>query len=120
MIRLLEGLPPNVVGFEGVGEVHPDDYRTVVIPAIGRALAAHDKIRLLHVLGDGFRGYSPAAMLVDSKVGAEHVRRFEKIAIVTDLGWVRHSVHTLGWMIPGDVRVFTTSERSDAEAWVAE
>lgn len=53
MIELISGLPDEVVGFEGVGEVTSDDYKGTLIPAVEAALAAHGKIRLLYVLGDG-------------------------------------------------------------------
>ena len=34
----------------------------------------------------------------------------ERVAIVTDVGWVRHTVNALRFLIPGEVRVFTTHE----------
>lgn len=118
MIELISGLPDEIVGIEAVGEVESADYKTVLIPAVEAALARHDKIRLLYVLGDRFEGYSGGAMWEDTKVGFEHIRKWEKFAVVTDTNWVRHAVKAFGWMIPGELRVFAVADRTDAEAWV--
>lgn len=120
MIRILPGLPEDVVGFEAVGEVHADDYKNVLLPALQEALENHQKIRLLYVLGAEFTGYSGGAMWQDTKLGFEHLRSWEKIAIVTDTGWVRDGVKAFGWMVPAEVEAFPTEERGAAESWVAE
>jgi hypothetical protein len=97
MIRLLTGVPDYVVAFEGVGEVDAADYRTVLIPAVDRALAANDTIRLLHILAEGFDGYSGGALWLDAKVGVyseicgrtlarAHARSGDRIAIASYLG----------------------------------
>lgn len=38
MIRLIDQLPDNVIGFEAVGEVRASDYDTVLDPAVDAAL----------------------------------------------------------------------------------
>ena len=86
MIRLIDGLPDDVVAVSGVGEVTSDDYTSTLDPAIDAALEKHDKIRLLYVLGEDFDGYSGGAMWQDTKVGLSHWTSFEKIAVVTDVG----------------------------------
>jgi len=119
MIELLEDLPGDVVGIEAVGEVSADDYRTVLEPAIAAALEAHGKARLLYVLGDRFDGYTAGAAWEDTKVGLEHWRSWERIAVVTDREWIAHGVKAFAWLLPGEVRVFPVAERADATAWVA-
>jgi hypothetical protein len=37
---------------------------------------------------------------------------------VTDIGWIRHSVKALGFLIGGEIRVFTTAEAGDGLAWI--
>jgi len=106
MIELLENMPGNVVGFEAVGEVTAEDYRTILDPAIKAALATHDKIRILYVLADRFTGYSGPAMFDDAVIGTEHWRHWERIGVVTDTEWVRHTVHAFAWMVPGRIKVF--------------
>lgn len=118
MIEVIPDLPGNVVGIEGVGEVTSDDYKNVLIPAAEAALEEHDKVRLLYVLGERFDGYSAGAVWEDTKLGLEHLRGWELMAVVTDVDWIAHALKAVGWMIPAEIRVFPTSERAAAEAWV--
>ncbi len=120
MIRLLTGLPDDVVGFEGVGQVEAADYSTVLDPAIDAALSRHERIRLLYVLGSEFTGYSGAAMWQDAVVGTKDFSRCERIAVVTDTEWVRHTVNAFAWFVPSRIKTFATAEREQAEAWVTE
>jgi hypothetical protein len=119
MINLLTDLPPNVLGIEAVGHVSAEDYREVLEPAVEKALAGHDKLRLLYVLGEEFEGYSAGAAWEDTKLGIGHWNAWERIAVVTDRGWIRDAVRAVAWMLPGEVRVFAVERRDDARDWVA-
>jgi SpoIIAA-like len=119
MITLLTDLPDRVVGIEAVGHVESDDYTTVVEPAVKAALEQSDTIRLLYVLGEGFDGYSAAASWEDAKLGIGHWSAWERIAVVTDRGWIRDGVKAFGWMFPGEVKVFATADQAAARDWVA-
>ena len=119
MIELIEGLPAAVVGIEAVGNVTSEDYDDVA-PAVERALASHEKIRLLHVVGDRFTGHSASALLEDARLGLANLRSIERIAVVTDIGHFRALVKGAGWTLPGDLRLFANADRAEAEAWVSE
>jgi hypothetical protein len=120
MMEVLPDLPGDVVGVEGVGEVSSDDYKNVLIPAVEAALEENDKVRLLYVLGERFDRISAGAALEDTKLGLEHLRGWELMAVVTDVEWIGHALRAVGWMIPAKIRVFPTSERAAAEAWVTD
>jgi hypothetical protein len=119
MLHVLAGLPPNVVGIEAVGRVSAEDYGEVLEPAIERALASHEKLRLLYVLGETFEGYSAGAAWEDTKLGIGHWGAWERIAVVSDGEWIRNAIKAVAWMLPGDVRVFPLAARDDAIAWVS-
>ena len=118
MIELIQGLPDGVVGIEAVGKVTSEDYAAIT-PAIEDALATRDKIRLIHVLGPRFSGYTAAGMWQDGKLGLSHPLSFERIAVVTDHGGVRALVKGAGWSIPGEMRLFSNAERNEAVTWVS-
>jgi hypothetical protein len=118
MIETLPGFPDNVVAVEGVGEVGADDYRDVLVPAVTAASETNDRIRLLYVLGERFEGVTTGAAWEDVKLGLEHLRGWEMMAVVTDVDWIGHTLRAVGLVIPATVRVFPTSERAEAEAWV--
>lgn len=120
MLKLIEGLPANVVAIEATGKVEAEDYRTVLDPAAAAAITAHGKVRLLYLLGDAFTGYSPAAMWEDTKLGFHDLSAWERIAVVTDHGALADAIRVFGWLIPAEVRTYPTGELADARAWVSE
>jgi len=117
MIRILDDMPAGVIGFEASGKLAADDYRTVILPALVKA-AESGEVRFLIVMRD-FQGMSGGALWQDLKVGVEHLRAWKRIALVTDIEWMRHMTDLFGWMTPGETRSFSLAERDDAEAWVA-
>ena len=118
-IELIEGLPDAVVGIDAVGEVTSDDYE-LVAHALENALLRHERIRLLHVLGARFTGHTASALWEDARLGLGNLRKIERIAVVTDLERFRALVKAGGWSVRGDLRLFSTAERGEAEAWVSE
>jgi hypothetical protein len=116
----ITGLPDGVVGIRGTGEITEDDYEHVLIPAVEAALADHDKIRLLYVLGPGFEGMEGDAMWEDTKVGMHHLFSFERMACVTDVEWMRRGIVAFGFLMPGKVKAFGLAEEDAARAFIAE
>jgi SpoIIAA-like len=117
MIKELSDLPAGVVGFEATGTLKAEDYRDVVLPALERALASGE-VRFVIVMPE-FHGMSGGALWQDLKVGAEHFRAWKRIALVTDIDWMRHMTELFGWMTPGEVKVFPLAQRGEAIAWAA-
>jgi hypothetical protein len=118
MIEPLSDLPEGVIGFETVGEVHADDYKDVLIPAL-EAAAEAGEVNLVFVIGDQYDGYSAGAAWQDTKLGMRHHMNWHHIALVSDVGWISHIATTLGFMVPGDFKAFPLAERDAAIAWAA-
>ena len=57
-------------------------------------------------------------MWEDLKVGMEHLLRWERAAIVTDVDWIRHTMRIFSFIIPGEVRVFPLAEVAQARDWI--
>jgi hypothetical protein len=51
-------------------------------------------------------------------LGLEHTSRCERVAIVTDIGWVRLTVKALRFLIPSEIRVFPTDQADEGRAWI--
>jgi hypothetical protein len=117
MIKELADLPPGVIGFEVGSTIHTDDYRDVVLPAVQRAAAAGE-IRFVIEIPE-FHGMTGGAVWEDLKVGVEHFRAWKRIAVVTDIDWMRNVTGLFGWMTPGQVKVFPLAQRDEAIAWAA-
>src|SRR5436190_22980265 len=114
MIEIVEGLPRNVVGFAVSGRLTMDDCREVLVPAVKKSLKRHEKIRIYYELNSRF----PGASWDDLDLGFEHLAHCERVAIVTDIGWVRLTVKALRFLIPSEIRVFATIQTEEGRAWI--
>src|SRR5215467_5414595 len=117
MIQELSDLPEGVIGFEASGKIRAEDYRDVVLPTLERA-AATGEVRFVMVMRD-FDGMSGGAVWQDLKVGIEHLRAWKRIALVTDITWMRDLTSLFGWMTPGEVKTFRIAELPEATEWAA-
>jgi hypothetical protein len=90
MLEPIDDLPDGVVGFRASGELSGEDYDRV----------------------------TGGAMWDDTKLGMAHVTKWEKVALVSDVDWLRHAVVLLGYLMPGQMKAFTTADLDDARAWV--
>ena len=117
MIKELSDLPEGVVGFEAAGTLNAEDYRDVVRPALQRAYASGE-FRFVIVISE-FHGMTGGALWQDLKVGVEHLHAWKRIALVTDIDWVRYATTLFGWMTPGEVKIFPLAQRDEAIAWAA-
>jgi hypothetical protein len=114
MIETIDGLPGHIVGISVSGRLTMQDCQDVLVPAMQRSLKRHERIRLYYELGSRF----PGAGWDDLDLGLEHVSRCERVAIVTDIGWVRLTVKALRFLIPSEIRVFATMEADEGRAWI--
>jgi hypothetical protein len=119
MIEVLQGFPENVVAVSAKGHVTRKDYDEVLIPRVKEALARHGKIRCYYELGPAFSALDGAAVWEDFKLGIEHLTRWERVAVVTDVPWIRLAVNFFRFLVPGDVKVFAAAQASEARRWIA-
>ena len=82
MIQELSDLPAGVIGFQTSGQIQAEDYRDVILPVLERA-AAQGEVRFVVVIPE-FHGMTGGAMWQDLKVGIEHLRKWKRVALVTD------------------------------------
>ncbi|RII27164.1 MAG: hypothetical protein CXR31_07885 [Geobacter sp.] len=118
MLERIQGLPENVLGFEAKGEVTGADYESVLIPAVEKMLAQRKSIRFLYHLGNEFTGFNAKAMWDDAKVGLQHLAAWERVAVVTDVEWIRVAMKAFGFVLSGKLRVFGNNELMEARRWL--
>jgi SpoIIAA-like len=119
MIELVKGLPDNVLAVNCRGQIHTEDYECTLIPALEQKLAHHDKLRLFYRAGQDFKGIDPGAILEDSKVGLAHLSRWEKMAVVTDIEWIRLAIRAFAFLMPCPVKFFSVVQEDEARRWIA-
>ncbi len=118
MLKQIPKLPRGTIGFSASGQVTAKDYATVLMPAVEAALKKRKKIRFLYHLGPKFTGFSAAAMWEDAKVGLSHIGAWERIAVVTDVDWIRLAVLAFGFALPGAIKVFPNRQLAAAKRWL--
>jgi hypothetical protein len=114
----MENLPAGVIGFRSDGQVTASDYTDVLKPAVDTVIQRGDDVRIVIEFSD-WAGMSGGAMWEDLKMGIERFTKWKRIALVTDVDWMRHATNVFGWMMPGDVKTFTWAARAAALLWVA-
>lgn len=120
MIQIMTDLPDGVAGFVAKGRVTRKDYEDVLIPAMETALRAHRKVRCYFELGPDFSGMDPAAAWEDFKLGIQHLTQWERVAVVTDIEWMRIALSVFRFLVPGEVRIFDVCQSDQAREWVIE
>ena len=116
MIQIINGLPDNIVAFVATGRVTTAECDTILIPAVARARKRHDGLRLYYELECRF----PGAAWEDLDIAPLQLQPWERVALVTDVSWVRHTVRALRFLIPADIRVYTTAQADEGRVWIAD
>lgn len=118
MIKILDGFPEATVAVACEGHIKRQDYEKVLVPRMNEALAGHEKVRIYYEIGPSFSGFEAGAIWEDTKVGLGHLSRYERMALVTDVAWIRLAVGAFRFLMPGRLRLFGTSQANEARAWI--
>lgn len=118
MIETIVGFPDNVIAVNCSGHVTSRDYEQVLVPAVEASLKKHDKIRLFYRVGFEFDAIAPGAVFEDANVGFSHLSHWERIAVVTDIAWIRMAVYAFSFLMPGRVKMFAISDEASAREWI--
>jgi hypothetical protein len=55
MVKVIGGLPQDVLGIEASGTVTREDYEKVIVPEVHRMLEKQDRIKLLYQADEGIK-----------------------------------------------------------------
>ena len=118
MIEHLPNFPTGVLAFVCKGRVTKADYDAVLVPAVMQALKSRGKLRLFYETAGDFTGIDAGAMWEDFKVGIEHLTRWERVAVVTDVEWIRQTMRFFSFLMPGAMKLFPTLQAAQACEWI--
>jgi SpoIIAA-like len=118
MIEQLEGFPENTLAFAGRGQVTKADYVGILTPAVEKAFAGHQRLRLYYELGADFTGIDGDAIMEDFKIGMHYLSRWERMAVVTDVPWIIQTISLFSFLLPGALKVFPTKDADQARSWI--
>jgi len=49
----------------------------------------------------------------------EHLTRWERVAVVTDVDWIKHTMQFFSFMMPGQLKTFPLAQAEEARKWIA-
>ena len=119
MITLLAGFPDDVLAVKCEGHVTRKDYEDVLIPAATRALQHHSKVRVYYEVALEFAGIDAGAVWEDFLAGVGHWSRWERIAVVSDVEWIRQAVNALRFRCLGHCAYFLWALPLTRGGWIA-
>ena len=90
------------------------------MPAVEQALKSNEQLSLYYEVASDFTGISPGAVLEDFRVGIRHVARWKRVAVVSNVLWIRQMAHLLGFLLPARTKVFSLADAAEARRWLAE
>lgn len=121
MIEVLQDMPAGVAGIRVSGKVTGDEMIKFK-PELQKLLGS-EEVRIVEVIARDYEGFGRGGLVEDLKQGfgtlINHHSAFKRIAIVTDREWVSHTVHVVGWMVPGELEVFGLDDLERAKEWAA-
>ena len=122
MIEILSDMPAGVLGIRVSGRVSGEDLKEFQ-PALDELLTAGGDIRIVEVIDSDYQGFGRGGLVEDLKLGlgtlfSRH-SAFKRVAVVSDKEWVVHTIHLVGWLMPGEVAVFGIDDLDRAKQWAA-
>jgi hypothetical protein len=118
MIQFIDGYPENVLAVTASGVVSDEDYKKTLIPAAEAKIRQHGRISVLYQLGPMFEGFAAKAMVDDAAFGFKHRKEFERVALVTDVEWIKRAVRMLRFMVPCPITIYENADLDKARTWV--
>jgi hypothetical protein len=118
MFEPIDDMPAGTLGFRAGGRLTSADYRETLVPQVQQAIEA-GAVRLLLLVEeleklDLGKPIGRAKEDLSLRSGA-----WKRTAPVTDVGWLRAAVRPLGFLVPGELRLFSRAEEAAARTWVA-
>lgn len=117
-LEILPGYPADVVAVEATGHVTRADYEEVLIPAVLSTAKVEGKAKLLYIIGERYAGLTLGAAWDDAKLGILHMGDFGRVAVVSDVDWIRVGLKMFAPFMSCPVHVFHLAELEAAKDWV--
>lgn len=118
-VTILPDLPRDVIGISVRGVLSARDYADKIVPLIEEKIENYGKVKLIYQVGPEFKSMTPGAVWSDARVGMMNLTHFSRIALVSDVEWIRHGTRLFAPLIPGLVHVFGNDELEAAKVWIA-
>ena len=119
MITHLANLPANIVAFKAVGSITEKDFIDTVMPQVKALVDKTGKLNYLLVLESSLDEFTIGAWVKDALMGLQHLTKWNRAAIVTDVKSIRYFTDMFSYVIPGEFKGFEHKNLQEAIDWVA-
>jgi hypothetical protein len=118
MVEILPESEGNVLGIRVSGKLTLEDYKEILIPEVNKILKNHDKLRILTLVDETFRGRELRAIPENLKFGIKNRKRIEKSAVVADSKLIRTLAKVGSYFMRGPVKTFPEKKLDAAWTWI--
>lgn len=118
MLTISPGYADDILTIVVSGRVSHQDIASQLIPAIEAKLQDHACIRLWYEFSPEFVGISVGALWDDAWVSLFHLSDFARVVMIADTASMGTMVNALALILPCPVKVFSVSERQQAQIWL--
>jgi len=119
MIKKIENLPSNMVGFRAMEAVTKDDYEMVVYPAVTELIKRTGQLNYMMVIDTPLHNFTVGAWWQDALLGLKKLTKWHRVAILTDSEGVNKFTGIASLVLPGEYKGFRTTQQEEAVAWVS-
>ena len=119
MFEIIDGMPDGTVGLAAKGAVTPAECEQTLLPLVARHSASRRQAPMLLLFGRDFQEFTTDALGNGTEVAFKHWREVGRLAVVSDVAWVRKAVWLFAPFMRGNVRVFHDYEIEQAKTWIA-
>ncbi len=119
MLRLINDLPPQVIGLHAFANVTEEEYESALKQQIESLLNRHRKINFVLVLETDIKNFASGAWCGNKKIGLKYFFKWNKVAIVTDQKSVPGYSDLFKYIIPGKFMNFPLDNLDQAIRWVS-
>jgi hypothetical protein len=118
MLERIDNMPEGTVGLAARGAVTAADCERTLLPLVAGRPGPDERTGMLLLFGPEFDDFMADA-LGNAQFAFNRWRDFGRLAIVSDVPWLRKTVRLLAPFMRGDVRLFHDYEVEQAKTWIA-
>ena len=120
MIEQIKNLPENMVGFRALAMVTKEDFESIIMPEVEKAVAKTGKLNFMLVLDTNLKDFTAGAWIQDALLGLKNLTKWHRAAIVTDDTAIHQFTTIFSALVPGEFKGFKKIDMDLAVAWVSE
>jgi hypothetical protein len=118
MIEEMKGFADYIAAFRVTGHVTKKNYDEVVLPVVAAIRAGHKHFNFLLVIDTDIKNYTLGAWADDFLMSLQNITRFNRMALVSESGFVDMLTQLVNTFAPGEYKSFHLKDEAAAIQWI--